>query len=52
MKNQDKNGIEKHINFKRLLKKLKNTTYKYLWISKQGTRNFYIMYNQDYVLID
>lgn len=26
--------------------------FKNLWITKRGTRNFYIMENQDFVLID
>ena len=35
------------------MKKTKKTTrFKNLWISKRGTRNFYIMENQDFVLID
>lgn len=39
--------------FSQTMKKTKKTTrFKNLWISKRGTRNFYIMENQDYVLID
>lgn len=39
--------------FSETVKKTKKTTrFKNLWISKRGTRNFYIMENQDHVLID
>ena len=43
----------KSYKFSETVKKTKKTTkFKNLWISKRGTRNFYIMENQDFVLID
>lgn len=33
-------------------KNKKIARFKNLWITKRGTRNFYIMENQDFVLID